>query len=189
MYQRLQNLIYIKKLNVKWALNFTTNGHSGAGYVVPVVGLCILVDKINEQPGSPPTLFSVDANPPAADVVYTQLGASTNAARLVAPRAPGVVVKYDVLYHDFIYQPEPRDFDLNGNAAGNVTQMPFQKSGFIDLTRKVHNMQQIYQDSTFTSAIVNNIWLYIYTTTAPSGGSFSFEFSSEMAFEDAPSDG
>lgn len=186
--ERLTNQIYLKKLYVKGALNYTANGHSGASYVAPVVQLYIYREKLAKVVGSSPPIVGVDANPPVADLVYTQLGYNGNGARLIAQRSPADAsnVNHEILYHKYLYTPEPLDFALNGNSAGNVTQLPFQRHFEIDVP--CHNMQCVWGDDANNSGpFTNVIWLVIYSNVNPAGGGFTWEHSYCIHFEDAPS--
>lgn len=185
---RLSNEVYTKKMLVKLALNYTANGHSGASYVAPVVGLVFWLHKLPVVPGTPSSLFDVDANPPiTSGTVYSQLGYAGNGARLIAPRSSVTNVEYFVYEHHILYEPKPFDFNLNGNAPGSVTQMPFQRVFTFDLTKHVHNLQSLYQNDTSNNPITNQVWMSIYSNVNPSGGSFTYEYTVEHQFEDAVS--
>lgn len=187
-YQRLTNQIYLKKIYVKGALNYTANGHSGVSYVAPVAQLYVYREKLAKSVGSAPPIVGVDANPPTADLVYTQLGYSGNGARLISQRSPADAsnVNHEIVYHKYLYTPEPRDFNLNGNAPGSVTMMPFQKHFEIDVP--CHNVQSVWGDDSNNSGPFTNVyWLVVYLNVAPAGGGFTWEQSIAVHFEDAPS--
>lgn len=185
---RLTNQVYIKKMFVKASLVYIANGHSGASYNPPCVGLCFYIDKMPTTPGVPPSLFVTDANPPAVvGTIYTNLGFNTNTSRLNAQRSDVQPnnVEFTVLRHDLLYKPEPRDFNLNGNSAGNVTQMPFVKTFEFDLTPQVHNVQVSFADDTATQPCLNAINMAVYTTGTVAGGGYTFDFTLMVQFEDA----
>lgn len=185
---RLTNQLYIKKLFVKASLVYTANGNSGAGYTPPSVGVCFYVDKMPVTPGTPPILFAVDTNPPSTpNVVYSQLGLNTATSRYIAMRStyqPNNVA-FTVLRHELLYAPQARDFGLNGNSAGNVTQTSSVKTFEFDLTPQVHNLQVSFADDAATSPCLNTVGMAVYLTSAVAGGGYTYDFTLMLQFEDA----
>lgn len=176
--------IKLKRLKIRSVFSQTA---SAAISITNIKQLCYRIiiwrEFVPLTPGTPPTCFQTDANPPAsATAVFTRLGtpATSGEINMLAVRNPVT----DRLYH--IYHDEVRtlrSIAANNAGANSYVSTPYEEHQNFDID--LHNITMDYSSTTANSYLTNAIYITCITEDlSTSGQACLWQYISEIVFDD-----
>lgn len=181
---RTDNVIKLHKLVIHWNIERLWGAAPTAVVRYPIHRFVVWRDKIPSTPGTAPTVFATDADPPVnTTCIYTRLGVAAGAGfDSIAQRNPNTLDEYHVYYDEkHMVRPNAPGFDANDGKYHTQSGRLHGKI-IIDL----HKVQQQYASYTATEPLINDL----YITTIPDqvttnmGFADYVNFTSEVTFDD-----
>lgn len=154
---RLTNTVKLVKLRMRFSVARTPTGPSVAPARSPIMRYLYWRDKIPATPGTAPTLWGTDSNPPSSNtLMFSRLGSAAVVHNATAVFNPITALDYHV-YEARTHELNDRStFDFTTPATAYGVAAP-QKWMF-DHEIHLHNVRQNYAAFASTAADVNDIY-------------------------------
>lgn len=182
---RTTNTVRLHRCNFRMSIFRQPTGTSSVAAGTPILRWVIWRDKIPATPGTAPTLWGTDANPPASTtLMFSRLGSANVVHNQTAVFNPVTALDYHVY--------ETGHMDLNDKATYDFVTpatafgLPAPQKWFFHKEFSLHNVVQNYASYTATAADVNDVYITFITDFDYSNQGYgdNTSYSSDLEFED-----
>jgi len=181
---RITNALRLRKLRLHVRIATYSVGNNTITQLMPTLHLVLYRDKLPITPGTAPTVFAVDANPPqSSTAMFSQLG-------IAAPVGIDNAVRNPMTERDFhIY----KKWRIDRRATETVSNTDPAIDGFLPFPTVRHEtidvdlngVQQIYATYAATNSEINNVWLSFQAASAYSANQIdTLSIAADVEFED-----
>lgn len=183
--ERLGNDIRMSRLKIRCVLNMISTAASSVQIQMPMVRVVIWREFIPLVPGTPPTVFATDANPPAsATALFTRLGsaATSGYANIIAMRNPITHTIYHI-YHDEIINFQTPNYALS--TAAPTVQILGGLAHRLEKDIDLHDITQNYSGTGANTFLDNCIHItFIASDATNQGWAAGYYLASDLVFTD-----
>lgn len=182
--ERVGTQIRLKRLKIRSVFAATpSSAQTGSSMKQICYRIVIWREFVPLTPGTPPTCFQTDANPPASGTaVFSRLGnpSTSGEINMLAIRNPMTDRLYHI-YHDEVHT--LRNIMVNNAASNSQVMAPYEHHQNFDID--LHNLVMDYSGTTANSYLTNGINITCITEQlATAGQTCVWQYISEVVFDD-----
>lgn len=181
------NMVRLTRLRMRMLFLIYSSAISTVSYIDALcVRLGVFIDRVPKNPGTSPSIFLVDANPPVNDCVFTMLGVgfTPNSGMTTAIKSPLTEHLYHIKKdHTFNFKPTGQQTFSGAPTFGTIPAQQILLEWDIDMNK----LQQSYATTASVNSVNNAVWFYLIgEDTTGTGLTLNYYISSDMVFEDDP---